>query len=86
MKWISQQTSNLLFQVQILAGAQKIMYKKIELLEIPKNVLAILETLHSAGYEAYLVGGCVRNLLMDKKPKDWDITTNATPEQIVGLF
>ncbi|HEY4504152.1 MAG TPA: CCA tRNA nucleotidyltransferase [Candidatus Paceibacterota bacterium] len=62
------------------------MYKKIELLEIPKNVLAILETLHSAGYEAYLVGGCVRNLLMDKKPKDWDITTNAKPDQIAGLF
>ena len=44
------------------------------------------ETLEKGGFEAYLVGGCVRDLLLDRKPKDWDITTNAKPEQILGLF
>jgi len=39
-----------------------------------------------AGFEAFLVGGCVRDLMLHKKPKDWDITTNATPEQIISLF
>jgi tRNA nucleotidyltransferase (CCA-adding enzyme) len=53
---------------------------------IPKVVLAIAETIQKAGFEAYLIGGCVRDLLLGKKPKDWDITTNATPEQIQALF
>lgn len=43
-------------------------------------------TLHTAGFEAYLVGGCVRDLILDREPKDWDITTNAKPEQIQSLF
>ena len=38
------------------------------------------------GFEAYLVGGCVRDLLLGREPKDWDITTNARPEQIQALF
>ncbi|MBI2099811.1 MAG: CCA tRNA nucleotidyltransferase, partial [Candidatus Vogelbacteria bacterium] len=42
--------------------------------------------LQKAGFSAYLVGGCVRNLLLDAKPRDWDITTNAKPEQITSLF
>jgi putative nucleotidyltransferase with HDIG domain len=42
--------------------------------------------LKDGGFEAYLVGGCVRDLFMGRKPKDWDITTNATPEQIISLF
>ena len=54
--------------------------------DIPKEVILVAETLENAGYEAYLVGGCVRDLLIDKTPKDWDITTNARPEQIEGLF
>lgn len=54
--------------------------------KIPAEVLAIAETLHKAGFEAYLIGGCVRDLLLNKKPKDWDITTNATPEKIIALF
>ncbi|MFC1801828.1 CCA tRNA nucleotidyltransferase [Patescibacteria group bacterium] len=53
---------------------------------IPKEVTHVTETLEKAGFEAYLVGGCVRDLLRDKKPKDWDITTNATPEEITALF
>ncbi|MFH1200710.1 MAG: HD domain-containing protein [bacterium] len=54
--------------------------------KIPKEVSHVTNTLEEAGFEAYLVGGCVRDLLMDKEPKDWDITTNAKPEQIIGLF
>ncbi len=53
---------------------------------IPKEVSHVTETLENAGFEAYLVGGCVRDLLHKKKPKDWDVTTNATPEQILPLF
>ncbi len=53
---------------------------------IPKEVSQVTETLEKAGFEAYLVGGCVRDLISKKKPKDWDITTNANPDQIIGLF
>jgi len=54
--------------------------------DIPKEVSAVSSALEGAGFEAYLVGGCVRDLLLDKAPKDWDITTNATPEEIQKLF
>lgn len=53
---------------------------------IPPEVLTLCSTLRSGGFEAYLVGGCVRDLLLSRTPKDWDITTNATPEQIQELF
>lgn len=46
----------------------------------------VLAVLQSGGFEAFFVGGCVRDLLMGTKPKDFDITTNATPEQIIALF
>ncbi len=55
-------------------------------LHIPTEVEKVSSTLSSKGFQSYLVGGCVRDLLLDKKPKDWDITTNATPEEIVALF
>ncbi len=54
--------------------------------DIPEEVQAVAQTLEKAGFEAYLVGGCVRDLLIGRIPKDWDITTNAHPEQIVELF
>lgn len=54
--------------------------------KVSKNAIAVLHVLQTAGYEAYLVGGCVRDLLLNKTPKDWDITTNATPEDIIPLF
>lgn len=54
--------------------------------EIPKEVQFVADTLEEKGFEAYLVGGCVRDLLVGKKPKDWDITTNAHPTDIEGLF
>lgn len=53
---------------------------------IPSEVSRVTETLEKAGFEAYLVGGCVRDLLLGKEPKDWDVTTNALPEQIQALF
>src|SRR3989344_7881174 len=53
---------------------------------IPKEVKSILNKLKEAGYEAYVVGGCVRDFLLGKEPKDWDVTTNATPEEIQKVF
>ncbi|MCK5027754.1 MAG: CCA tRNA nucleotidyltransferase [Candidatus Pacebacteria bacterium] len=53
---------------------------------IPREVSRVTQTLEEANFEAYLIGGCVRDMLVEKKPKDWDITTNATPEQIIELF
>jgi poly(A) polymerase/tRNA nucleotidyltransferase (CCA-adding enzyme) len=53
---------------------------------IPDVVLKTAETLEKAGFEAYLVGGCVRDLVRGAEPKDWDLTTNAKPEEIMALF
>lgn len=53
---------------------------------IPEYVKQTIETLISSGFEAYLVGGCVRDLLLERTPKDWDVTTNATPDEIQKLF
>ncbi len=53
---------------------------------VPKEAMMVLAVLQNAGFEAFLVGGCVRDLIMGNKPKDFDITTNATPEQIIALF
>lgn len=53
---------------------------------IPKEVSYATETLEKAGFEAFLVGGCVRDMILDREPKDWDVTTNAVPEQIISLF
>jgi tRNA nucleotidyltransferase (CCA-adding enzyme) len=59
---------------------------KITNTDIPLIVRQAAETLENAGFEAYLVGGCVRDLLRGTTPKDWDLTTNAHPEQIQTLF
>lgn len=53
---------------------------------IPKEVKSVLETLEKAGFEAYIVGGSVRDFLLGKQPKDWDVTTNAKPTEIQTLF
>ncbi len=55
-------------------------------IKLPANVNKIIETLYSAGYEAYAVGGCIRDCLLGKNPYDWDITTNARPEEVKKLF
>ncbi len=54
--------------------------------QISDNALKVLYRLQGAGFDAYLVGGGVRDLLLDEKPKDFDVATNATPEQIRQLF
>ncbi len=54
--------------------------------DVPVEVQQVADTLEKAGFEAYLVGGCVRDLLIGKTPKDWDLTTNAHPEQIRALW
>ena len=54
--------------------------------KIPDEVLWTLLQLHNAGYESYIVGGCVRDILLDREPHDFDITTNAHPEQIIDVF
>ena len=53
---------------------------------VPKEVEAVTAALRNAGFEAYLVGGCVRDILLGRAPKDWDVTTNAKPEYIQALF
>ncbi len=55
-------------------------------MNIPDYIKNIIAGLQSAGFEAYIVGGCVRDILMEKIPKDWDITTNALPEQILQVY
>ncbi len=52
----------------------------------PEVVADICRTLMEAGFEAYLVGGCVRDMMLGRVPKDWDVATNATPVEIQGLF
>ncbi len=56
------------------------------MLYIPKEIQFIIDTLVKNGFEAYLVGGCVRDMLMDIPPHDYDITTSAPPEAILTLF
>ena len=53
---------------------------------IPQEILDIYKRLDEANFEAYFVGGCVRNLLLKRYVKDWDMTTNATPQQILKIF
>ena len=54
--------------------------------DVSANALKVMYRLNGAGFESYLVGGCVRDILMGHEPKDFDVVTNATPEQIKGLF
>lgn len=53
---------------------------------VPGKARHILRTLQAAGFEAYVVGGCVRDSLMGREPEDWDVTTSARPEQVKALF
>ena len=53
---------------------------------VPRPVLSALQALENAGYEAFMVGGCVRDMAMGQKPSDWDIATSAQPEQIKVVF
>lgn len=62
------------------------MTDKIIDIQIPENVQLILDTLMEHGYEAYAVGGCVRDAVLGRIPNDWDITTSAKPLEVKGLF
>ena len=53
---------------------------------VPEHAKNIINTLETAGYEAYAVGGCVRDSILGRQPDDWDITTSATPQQVKTLF
>ena len=53
---------------------------------IPVEIKKIIKALEEAGFQAYIVGGCVRDFLLDAEPKDWDVTTNAKPEEIQKVF
>ncbi len=55
-------------------------------IQVPEDVKYIIEKLNSAGYEAYAVGGCIRDSILGRIPDDWDITTSAKPEEIKELF
>ncbi len=55
-------------------------------IELPEKVRFIIETIENAGFEAFAVGGCVRDSMMNRKPNDWDITTSAKPQEVKALF
>ena len=56
------------------------------MLKIPEKIEYVINTLLKNGYEAYIVGGCVRDMLLGKTPFDFDVTTSATPEEVMNLF
>ena len=55
-------------------------------MNIPKEIVNVIKIINDSGFEAYIVGGCVRDSLMKKTPEDWDLATNATPEKIQQIF
>jgi tRNA nucleotidyltransferase (CCA-adding enzyme) len=58
----------------------------IKSIHMPREVEYIIDTLNNAGFEAYIVGGCVRDSLMGKTPQDWDISTSAKPFEVCDIF
>lgn len=54
--------------------------------QVDANALDVVERLEEAGFQAFLVGGCVRDLLLGANPKDFDVATSATPEQVKRVF
>ena len=55
-------------------------------IRLPEKVSAIIRELKNAGYDAYAVGGCVRDSVLGRTPQDWDITTSARPQQVKEVF
>ena len=53
---------------------------------LPSDLVVLMDVLNARGYESYLVGGCVRDILLGKTPHDYDVATQATPEQVKELF
>ena len=56
------------------------------MIRLPEKVKFIIDKITEAGYEAYAVGGCIRDSILGRTPDDWDITTSARPEQVKALF
>ena len=54
--------------------------------KIPKKVIDLMTLVQKHGFEIYLVGGCVRDLLMGLEPHDWDMCTNAEPLEMIDMF
>ncbi len=69
--------------LQVMAVKQTL---KLSQKSLNKNAIAVIKQLNRSGFNAYLVGGCVRDLILGKLPKDFDVATNAKPEQIRSLF
>ena len=55
-------------------------------IQLPEKVNFIIDTIMKAGYEAYAVGGCIRDVILGRTPDDWDITTSATPQEVKKIF
>lgn len=55
-------------------------------IQLPEKVTKIIATLEAAGFEAYAVGGCIRDSILRREPDDWDITTSAKPAEVKRLF
>ena len=62
------------------------MLRKQPQINVPESVLTICRTLHDHGFQAYVVGGAVRDALLGKSPTDWDVTTDARPNQVEAIF
>lgn len=62
------------------------MQKELDASQVPSNVLMVVRRLRQAGYQAYLVGGCVRDVLIGRTPHDWDVATDAWPHDVERLF
>ncbi|AGF48544.1 poly(A) polymerase [Candidatus Kinetoplastibacterium oncopeltii TCC290E] len=76
-------------RILFMKGKPSYIYKNkhgINKLNISENAIRVCETLNKNGFEAYIVGGAIRDLILGLKPKDFDIATNATPEQIKHIF
>ena len=65
---------------------KEVSQNQIDKNKIPKDVIWVCEILTQNNFESYLVGGCVRDMIIERNPNDWDITTNAIPEEIIKIF
>ena len=65
---------------------KEVSQNQIDKNKIPKDVIWVCEMLAQNNFESYLVGGCVRDIIIQRNPNDWDITTNAIPEEIIKIF
>ena len=71
--------------IEMGAGMEQQEKKEIRL-ELPEKVRQIIEQIQKHGFEAYAVGGCVRDSLLGRTPDDWDITTSAKPQEVKAIF